>query len=576
MRTRPDLLRVATTTTRQIVTHHKPSYAETQTNRSFFLTVLAATATKRDAKAYIEKYQKPYSKAQLVKIKDSNSLQEFFAARDGALIDVEPSLAKTSPVRVALFTIRDVQEMSNRLLERIADTLSQLHRLGLQPVVIVEDSDRGQDLLSGHSRQVERFVQVLEAAGLESRPINEGLFDVRHDNTDSSAAAASVSQKPIHKKRVVSIYDTRAIKAPACRRQVPVISTVATDRRGKRTAITADSAMKALCRAFGARPETVPFQQDLDRAALTIDKLIIVDRVGGILSPQRKEGSHVFINLNQEALTLQRELATLSSPPDIADRHLRNLETCRACLQLLPDSASAVVTTPEIAASVHGTQHPLIHNLLTDKPVFSPSLPLTSSRTPTTVTTILRRGVPVVIHRHLSLASPVLNLSKLTALMNDSFGRKLDVDAYLARLGSHVEAVIVAGDYEGAAIVTLEGPTKVPYLDKFAVLRAKQGAGGVADILFNALVKEFPDELTWRSRHDNPVNKWYFERARGTLLIPPAPVPPNVTNNNAGLTKDINQATRWRLFWTKLPVSRERFHEYIEVARKVQPTWLKD
>lgn len=596
-------LRSALKHVRTVVTHHKPSYAESQLNRSFFLTVLAATATKRDAKAYIEKYQKPYNKARQVNVKDSATLQHFFEAEDGALIDVEPSLAKQSPVRVALITIRDPGEISAQRLHAIADTLSQLHRLGLQPVVMMDTNTDA--TLSQHSEQVDRLAVLLEGISLEARPIYDGLFDIRSDPS---------TKKTMHKKRIVSIYDTRTLKAPVSRRQIPVIRTVGIDQRGRKATITADSAMKALCKAFGAKPATVPFQKDMDRSAFVIDKLIIIDKVGGILSPQRKQGSHVFINLDQEALLLQRELATLASP-EVADRHLRNLDTCQVCLDLLTDSSSAVVTTPEIAGSVAGVQHPLIYNLLTDKPMFSPSLPVRGSRTPTTVTTILRKGVPVRIFRNISLRSPEIDLEKLTVLINDSFARRLDVEAYLTRVGDSVEALIVAGDYDGAAIITSERvPSRkggasgesskdkdedddddkpIPYLDKFAVLRSKQGAGGVADILFNAMMTQFPDELTWRSRDENPVNKWYFERARGTLLVPAAAQPMSnvskgardesvmqvksgdatTTTTTAGVAV-VHDTTRWRLFWTVTPTNLARFEAYIHVARNVQPTWL--
>ena len=75
-------------------------------------------------------------------------------------------------------------------------------------------------------------------------------------------------------------------------------------------------------------------------------------------------------------------------------------------------------------------------------------------------------------------------------------------------------AVIIAGDYDGGAIITWEEGfrgRKVPYLDKFAVSRKAQGTGGVADVVFKAMLMGdgmFPKELLWRSRKTNPVNKW--------------------------------------------------------------------
>lgn len=547
------------TLSRNIVTNHKPSYQESQLNRSFFLTILAATATKRDAKAYIEKYQRPYTSADRIVVKHTQTLQEFFESEDGAYIDVEPSLAKTSPIRAALVLIRDLVETSTSQLLKICYTLGQLHRLGLQPIVIVDT--HLDEKATGHGVQVNRLAQILESMDIQARPIQEGLFAVHNPLS-------------MHTKRIVSIYDTRILKAPVIRRQVPVIRTIATDSTGKKRSITADSAMKAICQTFGCDSPSVPHQRDLNRSAIMIDKLIILDAIGGIHSPTRREGSHVFINLDQENLALQRELAELASP-DVATKHLRNLDTCRICLGLLSDHASAMITTPKIAGSEAGQAHPLIHNLLTDKPMFSPSLPVLGPRTPSTSTTILRKGVDVKIYRNVDLPSPSIDLKKLERLINDSFARSLDVPRYLARTKGHIDALIIAGDYDGAAIITSEigrttthqqqqQPEHVPYLDKFAVLRKKQGAGGVADILFNAMMKLYPDELTWRSRNSNPVNKWYFERAKGTLLLPPtAPSLPGT------------ETPSWRLFWTTPQIRDwQRFQDYIEVARKIEPTWL--
>jgi amino-acid N-acetyltransferase len=102
----------------------------------------------------------------------------------------------------------------------------------------------------------------------------------------------------------------------------------------------------------------------------------------------------------------------------------------------------------------------------------------------------------------------------------------------------------------------------VPYLDKFAVLKRCQGSGGVADILFNSMVRDcFPNGVVWRSRKTNPVNKWYFERASGVWQIPD---------------------TQWTMFWTGNVVDsesaggeewKERLEDYIDVCRNIQPHW---
>jgi amino-acid N-acetyltransferase len=130
----------------------------------------------------------------------------------------------------------------------------------------------------------------------------------------------------------------------------------------------------------------------------------------------------------------------------------------------------------------------------------------------------------------------------MNALLEQSFGRELDEKAFYRRLEQTLDFVIVAGDYAGAAIVTNEtsnesaGP--ISYLDKFAVLPSHQGDGTV-DFLWVALHDESyglghpfsanPNggkggvgegrDLVWRSRANNPVNKWYFERSSGHVRM---------------------------------------------------------
>ncbi len=95
----------------------------------------------------------------------------------------------------------------------------------------------------------------------------------------------------------------------------------------------------------------------------------------------------------------------------------------------------------------------------------------------------------------------------------------------------------------------------MPYLDKFAVLKKSQGAGGVADIVFNAMVRDcFPGGVCWRSRKNNPVNKWYFERADGSLRL---------------------DESNWTMFWTSEEsiLGGERLPDYMDVCRNVVPSW---
>lgn len=318
------------------------------------------------------------------------------------------------------------------------------------------------------------------------------------------------------------------------------------------------------------------------------------------LQGNREKIAQDVFTADETPLQAHEPQATL---PDFA-RHVENLDLLRDVLAHLPSSSSAIVTTPIEAAKSSKSSHeqtpisgvgtraqknPLIHNLLTDKPAYSASLPVgrlgrstDSLNGPPAVTTptFVKRGMPLTIipdpritpwtaenqcEPRLKLTDPRIDLSRLVHLIDDSFNRKLDVEHYLNRVNDRIAGLVIAGEYEGGALFTWETPPgvsalevhrQVPYLDKFAVLKRSQGAGGVADIVFNAMVRGcFPNGVCWRSRRDNPVNKWYFERARGTWKLP---------------------GTNWTMFWTTERVEGGvggRFRDYEAVCRGVEASW---
>jgi amino-acid N-acetyltransferase len=181
-------------------------------------------------------------------------------------------------------------------------------------------------------------------------------------------------------------------------------------------------------------------------------------------------------------------------------------------------------------------------------------------------------------------SDPRIDFPRLLHLIEDSFGRPLDVQHYLSRVQNRLAGVIIAGEYEGGAILTWEQNPKdpsrppVPYLDKFAVLRKSQGSGGVADIVFNAMVRAcLPDGVVWRSRQNNPVNKWYFERSVGTWKLPRSQWCMFWTGNDvdwgdraiseveieSNLVKDVERK-----------VERERrWHDYVDVCSSIEASW---
>ncbi len=167
----------------------------------------------------------------------------------------------------------------------------------------------------------------------------------------------------------------------------------------------------------------------------------------------------------------------------------------------------------------------------------------------------------------LRLTDTCIDLPRLVHLINDSFTRKLDVDHYLERVNDNIAGIIIAGEYEGGAILTWERPfglieeeaystgRLVPYLDKFAVLRKSQGAGGWR-ISSSTPWCETASRMACAggAGSDNPVNKWYFERSRGTRKL---------------------AESNWTMFWTTPDASldEQRMKDYEDVCRNVVPSW---
>lgn len=557
-------------------------------------------------------------------------------------------------LHLALIKITTPQLLDDAVINGVAKTLSQLVRLGMACCVVVDPGN----LDDAAVRQT-----AIEQANRISAAV-DGLPDSKSFRLDS---ALSISERASGQPTVLS----RKILLSALRDgHVVLVPPIAYNEDNPRAvSVSANDAALALTKEFAGLSLNPDPDEDpavtVERITalqkeVSLDRVIVLDALGGIPAFKGPQSSHVFINMEQEFDQIKEELVqaresasahdsdlvnqvnTESSLPilesnpiskfvnqevfspaepvqsgqisgaDVAksrlDGHLANLRFTQQALAMLPSASSGIITSPkEVSHSAQAPQmaisdlsavgtrrqrNPLIHNLLTDKPLLSSSLPpgrrgsssngIPNAFSPlTSHTTFVKRGMPLTIlpnpytkpwkahiQPRLGLNDPSIDLPRLVTLIEDSFDRKLDVQNYLDRVNDRIAGVIVAGEYEGGAILTWETPPgvpddgseastarMVPYLDKFAVLKRSQGAGGVADVVFNAMVRTcFPNGVCWRSRMDNPVNKWYFERSSGTWKL-----------------ADSN----WTMFWTTpgLVENTQRFQDYEAVCRTIQPSW---
>jgi amino-acid N-acetyltransferase len=477
------------------------------------MAILSSHATRRDAKAYFGRF----------------GSESKFPKRKGSEISSQSS--EPGMVHMALVKLCRADSISSvDILPGLAKTLVQLGRLGMPSCVVVEAEDNylpGEPASSGtssvlrekQSDMVNRVVDAIENQGGKSVPVLDGLLEqpasAQHIGTRGRDIVERIRDAIESTPATVSHKGREFLFNCIRRGQIPVVAPVACGLNPSLLRVSADGAIYRICEGLTAKNDPNTSSQ------IAIERVIIIDPVGGLPTSKRQEGFHVYVNLRQEYDGMLVELTSeAKSEPTIpsSSLHLRNLFLIDGCLELMSPTSSALITTASIASATppRGVPQSLIHNLLTDKPLVSPSLPARRSVMPAPRTTLLRKGLPVAIYEDIepSISGHGLDFTKLSNLIEDSFGRHLDIDHYRKRMLGKVAAIIVAGDYEGAAVVTKESPfsgssgTWIPYLDKFAVSTKSQGSGGVADILFNALTSAFPDDLIWRSRKSNPVNKW--------------------------------------------------------------------
>lgn len=612
-----------------------PSSAEAkqkrESDRQFLISVLESSATKRDAKAYLQTFGSERAASGEKTPAFTTILHSSIPGNKDVPLFVQGpvrvSVADSSEVpHVAIVKLREPQAWCDDLLDGVAKTLTQLRDLGLRSVVVLDcglDQTQGRAWREVVSQQSDRLIKAIG----------------RHRSPGAELVDSGIWKTNVTSQKHPSVESTdlfvgfgKAFTMPLRHGHILVVPPRALSETLGHEPADANEIVFALTRFFSGlqfdkqslteeKPEFGEDGRHLRKAV--VDRIIVIDPYGGIPSIRQGDGARVFVNLDEEFDNLQAALAThkhddvpkampgLTGDPKA--KHMENLQLVRNTLAILPSTASAIITSPAEAANLRVSpspangatigqlvgevktrrwQNPLIHNLLTDRPIYSASLPIgrvkpseqnaevTFSRMPTT--TLAKKGLPVTIFPNpragpwqppkpgtprLRLTDTCIDLARLTHLINDSFNRKLDVEHYLARVQDSLAGIIVAGEYEGAAILTWERPfgmdeetayregRMVPYLDKFAVLKKSQGAGGVADIVFNAMVRDcFPSGVCWRSRKNNPVNKWYFERSCGVRKLP------NST---------------WAMFWTTPEAATvgRLMGDYEDVCRNVVPSW---
>ncbi|KAF9462091.1 mitochondrial amino-acid acetyltransferase [Collybia nuda] len=514
----------------------------------FILSILRANPSLRDTRSYLASFgPRPQSKFRPdVPLGVPSFPPPITQPSTAKTIPVAIELEKESPVlasildpvvrRTALVKVQgpftDVQ------LDSITRGLVYLEKLGLVSVIVVENDDllRGeQEERAAIVEETMRVVSSLEKHGSRARPVLGPVVRLGPKPfDDGSMREGDIIPPESHTYPSDLVPIRSALRAG----EIPVISPFALDSFCRSIRIDANDVISGLAHGMveasaQASPGTTPGDEGGTKEVdLTPLRLMIINREGGVPSYARSGYPHLLINLDSEYSHIHKTFhgSWRHSNPTA----LSNLALARTCLAAMPPTSSAIMVS-------HKSPSSLIANLITNKPAVSSSLPhalLQGNRklTPDTPT-LLRHGLPIQVLR----STHDIDKPRMNHLLEQAFRRTLDAQPFYKRLEQTLDYVIVAGNYAGAAIVTKEvglGHGPITYLDKFAVLPSHQGDGTV-DFLWVALHDESyglghpfsanpnggkggkgeGQDLVWRSRANNPVNKWYFERSSGHIRM---------------------------------------------------------
>ncbi|KAF9957667.1 Amino-acid acetyltransferase, mitochondrial [Mortierella alpina] len=531
-----------------------------ETDRDLILKVMGTMPSPREARQFLSKFSPTTPAAPAPSARTKKGDTDF----------VDTLLWPTD--HLALIKLEGPFEKKN--LTAIANTFVQLQRLGIMSVVMLDNQTWWQDAATGGGgggdldpsaevrqrmmKDMFELVEEIEKSGGKARPVSEDIFEAPphrrpgHDRIPQQQHESAPSDEVTIRAGLCPIQSCLKLQ------QIPVMIPMATTSTSYRIPVQSNEALVALAKYMGGTVKKDSVPPGLGQhGPLVPMRLVVVNTTGGI-PLTRTNGidgpTHCFVNLKDEYSSILDDLDHMDSiSAPLAKSYRADLDMIKESLEHLPPTCSALITSsPSLT---------LITNLITDKPLFSSTM---RGQDPKVMlaTTVLRSGLDIFTFRN-SLEG--LDLKRLQGLLESSFAKPMDAEGFYARIQDRTKTVILAGqDYMGAAIVTREGGSlrdpaqgesggrlaSVAYLDKFSVAPKSQGIG-VADILWKKLTDEFPD-LIWRSRSDNPVNKWYFDRADGNIKIP---------------------GTNWTVFWYG-PQGLHLIRDYMHICRDIPASFL--
>lgn len=359
-------------------------------------------------------------------------------------------------------------------LDTLASSLTFLTRVGLTPIVIHGAGPQLNAALAEAGIATERkeglritTPRVLQVARKVFTEVNLSLVD--------ALEALGTRARPI----TSGVFEAEQVADD----ELGLVGQVrAIHREPLRAAVRAGHLPILACLGETADGQILNINADVAARELALDiephKIIFLTDTGGLLDASGRVIS---------AINLTEDFAHLMEQPWVAGGMRLKLQELKNLLDALPETSSVSLTAPGHLAK----------ELFTHKGSG----------------TLIRQGERIDTFD--SFAN--VDTTRLQGLLETVFGRALSAD-YFDKKPAH--RVFLSDSYRATAVVTAEPLTVngetvcMPYLDKFAVTTAAQGAG-LGSSLWHRMKDAHP-QLFWRSRANNAINTWYFQQSTGS------------------------------------------------------------
>ena len=304
---RPDATQIRSYGGRDDAGRGRPSPKDSLAQRDFFFDVLNVNATRRDAKQYLAQFnegsrrkevqserrrkvvEQPTSPAYARGINLGSLYKPPAATVEAPTFkqyddeDASPVQDQKPVLHTALVSIRELEAINDRDLDGVALTLSQLVRLGMR-IALTFDCDIGHTDVKAQrlksENQAERLARVLGKHNPAGARYIESCLQVDQDSARVHVALPRLILEPLKQ---------------AC---IPIIPCLAYTESCQKVAVNKAGVMNALTRCLSGTDSTSTLHQTSE--PLSLDRIIMIDHLGGLPSTDREGGSHVFVNMEQE------------------------------------------------------------------------------------------------------------------------------------------------------------------------------------------------------------------------------------------------------------------------------------